>query len=199
MKKSIIVVVCLLVCILGCGNGQSPNSVQTSDLSGGWLVQGGSGGEGFSVEMMLVGTPCSLTTSSEGVFDVTGPDCYGTAGPGGYVTTASGSYLAPPQAALIGISGTNAQQPVEVLLEEVDANGNDYIFGGQGSYTQNSITGTFIGPFGPGCSFTQQQCEFVGTFVASRVSGPGGSGYCTNCPAGDRGPLVSDDKHKGGK
>jgi hypothetical protein len=160
MKKLISVFVLLFVGILliSCGSSssgsQQGNSTSTN-IQGTWAItatEPGAAGSVFNVT--LVSSPCSVATPI-GTFTVQGPACFiadDNTGQGSISGT--GSFIYPPAGVLIGVPANPASinASIDLLFAEADQFGDAAVFGGTGTVSNGTITGTWAcNPASPVC------------------------------------------------
>jgi len=144
------------ILLSSCGSSSSQNSNSTStNIQGTWAItatEPGSAGSVFNVT--LVSSPCSVATPI-GTFTVQGPACFiadDNTGQGSISGT--GSFIYPPAGVLIGTpanpASTNAS--LDLLFAEADDFGDAAVFGGTGTISKGTITGTWAcNPASPVC------------------------------------------------
>jgi hypothetical protein len=160
MKKlAVSVLLSVGTLLMSCGSNNSSSSQQATSTStsiqGSWTITAAEPGYGSSVfNVTLVSSPCSVATPI-GTFTVQGPACFiadDNAGEGSISGT--GSFIYPPAGVLIGTpanpASTNAS--IDLLFAEADEFGDAAVFGGTGTVSKGTITGTWAcNPASPVC------------------------------------------------
>jgi hypothetical protein len=148
MRKLAVVFASLFVGILlsSCGSsssGQQSNS--TTNIQGNWTITATGTNSSSVFSVTLVSSPCSVVTPI-GTFTVVGPTCFiadDNTGQGSISGT--GTFIYPPQGVLIGVPANpaSANASIDLLFAEADQFGDAAVFGGTGTVSNGTITGTW--------------------------------------------------------
>jgi hypothetical protein len=161
MKKPLAVFHLLLVGMLlsSCGSSSSqqpsPNSNSTTNIEGSWTITATEAGGSNSVfNVALVSSACSVGTPI-GTFTVQGPACFiadDNTGQGSISGT--GNFIYPPAGVLLGVPANpaSANASLDLLFAEGNQFGDAAVFGGTGTVSNGTITGTWsCNPGSPVC------------------------------------------------
>lgn len=99
-----------------------------------------------AVLISQIRTVPNITALTSGTFTVEGPACFiadNNTGQGSISGT--GSFIYPPAAVLIGVAANpaTANAPIDLLFAEADQFGDAAVFGGTGTVSNRTITGTW--------------------------------------------------------
>jgi hypothetical protein len=174
MKKvfalfSVIGLVLAGMLLVSCGSNSSNGSQQansTTNIQGTWAITAAeSGGSSSVFNVTLVSSPCSVATPI-GTFTVQGPSCFiadDNTGQGSISGT--GSFFYPPQGVLIGVPANPASSSasIDLLFAEADQFGDAAVFGGTGTVSNGTLTGTWS------CNVNSPVCSGLsGTFSGTQ-------------------------------
>jgi hypothetical protein len=158
MRKLFAVFHLLLVGMLlsscGSSSSQQSNSNSTTNIQGTWAITATEAGSGSVFNVTLVSSACSVATPI-GTFTVQGPACFiadDNTGQGSISGT--GNFIYPPAGVLIGLSSNPApaNTSIDLLFAEADQFGDAAVFGGTGTVSKGTITGTWsCNPNSPVC------------------------------------------------
>jgi hypothetical protein len=147
MKKLFAVIASLLVLLLsGCGgSGQQSNSTSTTNMQGNWTITATGTSSSSVFNVTLVSSACTVATPI-GTFTVVGPACFiadDNTGQGSISGT--GTFIYPPQGVLLGVPANpaSANASIDLLFAEADQFGDAAVFGGTGTVSNGTITGTW--------------------------------------------------------
>ncbi|HTA48287.1 MAG TPA: hypothetical protein VK930_02450 [Verrucomicrobiae bacterium] len=163
-------VLILLIFVVGCSSARNAGSGPTTSMAGTWAVTGNLGSQGGSrtYQVLLVSSPCSVTTPV-GMFSVQGPVCFianNNTGQGSLSGTGLPSTSKNTgQGVLIGVAANPvpANGAFKLVFVAGDAIGNFIEFTGSGTVSNGTMTGS------GSCSASTPMCQgmsgtFSGTF-----------------------------------
>jgi hypothetical protein len=156
MRKLFVILASLSVVmsLSSCGSSSSGNSTSTTKMQGKWTITATGTSSSSVFSATLVSSPCSVATPI-GTFTVVEPVCFiadDNTGQGSISGT--GTFIYPPQGVLIGVPANPASgnASLELLFAEADQFGDAAVFGGTGTVSNGTITGTWsCNPSSPAC------------------------------------------------